>query len=105
MFEKMIHLTFKHLTSDNFWNYVWPSQIIMARKASHEDIITTQWKFHNALTFFRLITVLKFHIAHEKQVALLSEYGTSKTVCDRNIPYLRICHLILPKKYFWIHFT
>ena len=78
MFEKMVHLTLKHLTSHNFWNYVWPSQTIMAWKASHEEVITAQWKFHNALSFFRLITVLKLHIAHEKQVALLSEYGHLK---------------------------
>ena len=42
------------------------------------DVKMNQWKFHNALTFFRLITVLKLHIAHEKQVALLSEYGHLK---------------------------
>ena len=30
-----------------------------------------QWKFHNALTFFRLIAVKNIHNAHEKQVALL----------------------------------
>ena len=29
----------------------------MSRKAFFEDVKMNQWKFHNALTFFSLITV------------------------------------------------
>ena len=44
-----------------------------------ESFGMTQWKSHNALAFFRLITVLKFHNAHKNQVALLSGYGKTLT--------------------------
>ena len=47
-------------------------------KGIFQDVKMIQWKFHNALSFIRLIVVLKFHNAHEKQVALLSGDDNSR---------------------------
>ena len=53
-----------------------------------------QWKFHNVLTLFRLITVLKFHNAHEKQVHVV-QLSCPSSRKDTDVLHLQILVIIV----------